>query len=79
VDNLSLEISYYNDEENLMKKIILKNRLTGAIPPGESRKYKIRLNGNVVNERNAEYPYLQWGDVNEFDVKVVNVKLGRRP
>jgi hypothetical protein len=78
VDNANLEISYYGKEGYLIKKVLLKNKLNCPIPPGASQTYKIRLNRHVVNTRNEEYPYSQWSDVGEFDVKVQDVRLGRK-
>jgi len=78
ITNLNLEVSYYDAEGYTVKRVILKDRLTEAIPPGEARKYKIRLNGDVFNERNEEYPYSQRGEVDDFDVKILNVKFGRK-
>lgn len=78
IANLDLEVSYYDTEGYPMKKVILKNKLTEVIPSGEARKYKIRLNGDVFNDRNEEYPFSRSAEVGEFDVKVLNVKLARK-
>ncbi len=78
IANLNFEVSYYDTEGYPMKKVVLKNKLTEAIPPGEARKYKIRLNGDVFNDRNEEYPFSRSGDVGEFDVKILNVKFARK-
>ena len=77
IANLDLEVSYYDKDDYLLKKVVLKNKLTESIPSGEARRYKIALNGDVFNERNEEYPYLRSSDVGEFDVKVLNVKFSR--
>ena len=71
IANLNLEISYYDINGHPIKKVVLKNRLAGAIPSGETRKYKILLNGDVFNDRYEEYPYSRRGDVEEFDVKIL--------
>jgi hypothetical protein len=75
VSNVTFEISYYGKEGYLIKKSRIKNALNDAIPAREMRKYKVRLNGNVVNARNEQYPYSQQDEVAEFDVKIVSVKL----
>ena len=58
----------------MMKKAVIKNALNDAIPAHEIRKYKIRLNGDVVNARNEQYPYSQEERVGEFDLEIANVK-----
>lgn len=78
IANLNLEVSYYDTEGYPIKKVHLKNKLTEAIPAGESRKYKIRLSGDVFNDRNEEYPFSRSGDVGEFDIKISNVKFARK-
>ena len=78
IANLNFEIGYYDAEGCLIKRVVLKNKLTEAIPPGEARKYRIRLNGDVFNERNEEYPYSRSSEVNEFDVKILNIKFARK-
>lgn len=78
IANLDIEISYYDAGGELIKKVSLKNRLTENIPSGEARKCRIRLKGNVFNERYEEYPYSRHGEVERFDVKISNVKLGGR-
>jgi len=75
VVNLNFKISYYDVNGYVIKKVVLKNKLTEAIPPGEARKYRIRLNCDVFNERNEEYPYSQRYEVDDFDVKILNVKF----
>lgn len=77
IANLNFRITYYDAKGYTIKKVVLKNKLTEAIPPGESRKYKIRLNYNVFNERNAEYPYSQRADVDDFDIEILHVKFSR--
>ena len=75
VSNVALEISYYGKEGYLIKRAIIKNALNDTIPAREIRKYKVRLNGNVVNVRNEQYPYSQEDEVGEFDLKITNVKF----
>ena len=75
ISNLTFEISYYETGGYLIKRAIIKNALTETIPKGEARKYKIRLNGDVMNTKNEQYPYSQHDKVSEFDVKIVSVKL----
>ena len=78
VSNVTFEIIYYGEEGYLIKKAIIKNALNDAMPAGETRKYKVRLNGDVVNARNEQYPYSQQDEVDEFDIKIRNVKLASR-
>jgi hypothetical protein len=78
VSNLTFEISYYDDEDYLIKKAVVKNALIEAIPKGETRKYKIRLNGDVVNTEHEQYPYSQHAKVNGFDIKIMSVKLASK-
>ena len=75
VSNVTFEIIYYGEEGYLIKKAIIKNALNDAIPPHEIRKYRVRLNGDVVNARNEQYPYSQEDEVGEFDLKITNVKF----
>jgi hypothetical protein len=78
VANLNFKITYYDEKGYVIKKVVLKNKLTDAIPPGEARKYKIRLNCDVFNERNEEYPYSERYEVDDFDVKILSVKFARK-
>ena len=78
VANLNLEVTYYDADGYLIKRSVLKNKLTEEIPPGEIRKYKIRLRGDVVNVKHEEYPYSQQDKVGEFDVMVASVKFARK-
>ena len=79
IANLNFKISYYDTKGYLIRGVVLKNKLTEAIPPGKARKYKIRLNCDVFNERNEEYPYSQRDEIDNFDVKILNVKFARKP
>jgi len=78
VSNVAFEISYYGKEGYLIKKAVVKNALNDAIPAREIRKYRVRLNGDVVNIRNEQYPYSQEEEVDEFDVKIANIKFASR-
>ena len=78
IENLIFEIRYYDEEECLIKKAVIKNKLTEEISPKETKKYKIRLRGDVFNERNEEYPYTKGGEFDSFDVKILNVKFSRK-
>lgn len=78
IANLDFEISYYDKESYLIKKVVLKNKLTEAIPSGEARKYRIRLTGDVFNERHEKYPYSRSSEVDDFDMKILNVKFTRK-
>ena len=78
VSNIALEISYYGKEDYLIMKAVVKNALNDAIPARETRKYKVRLNGDVVNARNEQYPYSRQEEVAEFDIKIRNVKFAAR-
>ena len=77
ISNLDFEISYYDKDGYPIKKAVVKNALTEEIPKKESRRYKIRLKGNIVNIDNAQYPYAQQNEVSEFDIKVISVKFSR--
>lgn len=78
ISNLTLEITYYDSEGYLIKKSAVKNALTGAMPKGEERKYKIRLSGDIVDTEHEQYPYSQQDKVNGFDVKITGIKFGSR-
>lgn len=78
IDNLNFQINYYDAEECLIKKVVMKNKLTDILPAKGTKKYKVRLRGDVFNERNEEYPYSQKGDVDDFDVKILDVKFSKK-
>lgn len=78
ISNLTFEISYYDAEGYLIEKSVVKNALTKTISKGEVRKYKIRLNGDVVNIEHEQYPYSQHDKVNDFDIKIKSVKLASK-
>ena len=78
VSNATFGISYYGEGGYLIKDSVVKNALNAIIPAGETRKYKVRLNGDVVNERNAQYPYARQDEVAGFDVKILNVRSSLR-
>ena len=76
IKNANLEIIYYDADGNVVKKIVLRNRLTSSIPAGQTKEYKIRLKGDFVNERNEEYPYTERDSVEEFEVRVAHGGFG---
>lgn len=78
ISNATLGINYYGKGSYLIKKTVIKNALNNTMLAKETRKYKVRLNGNVFNARNEQYPYSQAGEVDEFEVKIINVKFGSR-
>ena len=78
VSNVTFEIIYYGKGGYLIKKAVIKNALNDLMPAGESRKYKVRLNGDVVNARNEQYPYSQQEEITEFDIKIISVNLSSR-
>lgn len=78
VSNVSFEIGYYGEGGYLIKRVTVKDALNDIIPGGETRKYKVRLNGDVVNVRNEQYPYSQGDVVAEFNIKITNVKFASR-
>ena len=78
ISNLNLEISYYGSDSYLIKRAVVKNALTEAIPKQESRKYKICLKGDVINPAHEQYPYSVRDKVSEFDVKVINVNFASK-
>ena len=75
VANLTFEISYYDPEGYLIEKAVVKNALTEIMPKREARKYKIRLSGDVINIEHEQYPYSQQSKVNDFDIKIINIKF----
>ena len=78
VANINFQIAYYDVDDCLIKKIILKNKFNDVIPSGKVRKYKIRLNCDVFNEKNEEFPYLRRDEVNSFEVKILNVRFAKK-
>lgn len=78
VSNLTFEVSYYDEGGYLIKKAVLKNALTEALPQGEDQKCKIRLKGDIVNIEHEQYPYSRSSNVHEFKVKITDVKLARK-
>ncbi len=77
VANLNLEIKYYDAENYVMQKAIVKNGLNEPVKQGETKKYKIRLKGDIVNIDRAQYPYERSNEVAAFTVNIINVKLAR--
>lgn len=75
VSNLNFELKYYDEDDNLIKKTIVKNALNRAILPGEAQKYKIRLKGSIVDIENAQYPYERSADICSFEADIINVRL----
>lgn len=75
IANADFVISYCDTKGYSIKKVVLKNRLNEAIPPGETRKYKIRLNYDVFNDRNEEYPYSQRSEIGDVDIKILKVRF----
>ena len=78
ISNLTFKIDYYDTEGYLMKGVVLKNGLNGAIPKKSVRKYKIRLKGSAVDIEHEQYPYSQQSKVGEFDIKIMSVKLASK-
>jgi len=78
VANLTFEISYYDAEGYLLQKAVVKNALTDSLPKKETRKYRIRLNGDVINIEHEQYPYSQHDKVGDFDIKILKIKFGRK-
>ena len=78
ISNLTFEISYYDSEGYLIEKSVIKNALTKAMPKKEALKYKIRLNGDVMNTEHEQYPYSQLDKVKEFDIKIISVKFASK-
>lgn len=75
ISNLNFEVRYYDENDDLIKKTIVKNALNKAIPPGESQKYKIRLKGSIVDIENAQFPYERSASIDTFDVKIIDARL----
>lgn len=78
IANLTFEINYYDEDGYPIKKAVLKNALTEPIPQGEARKYKIRLKGDIVNIEREQYPFSMASSVDDFKVKIIDVKLARK-
>ncbi|MDD5423251.1 MAG: hypothetical protein PHT32_07540 [Candidatus Omnitrophica bacterium] len=77
ISNMTLKIGYFGEGDYLIHKTIVKNALNNILPKGETRKYKIRLRGDFNNERNEQYPYSRSAEINDFDIKIINVKIAR--
>jgi len=75
ISNVTFAINYFDTEGYSLKKVVVKNALTEAIPKRETRKYKIRLKGDVVNIEREQYPYSMQGKVGEFDIKIISAKV----
>ena len=78
ISNLALQIIYYDNDDNVIHKAVIKNALNKPISPGETQKYKIRLRNDFVNVRNEQFPYDRANEINEYDVNIMNVKLAKR-
>jgi len=78
ISNLTLEIKYCDVGGNEMERAVLKNALTEPLPAGESRKYKIRLKGDVVYSRSAQYPYSRANEVDDFDIKITKINFAKK-
>ena len=78
IANLNFEMRYNDADGYLIEKAVLKNALTETIPPGETRKYKIRLKGDIVNIEHEQYPYAHSNKVNDFHVTIKDVKFARK-
>jgi len=78
VSKLNFEVRYYDEEDYLIQKAIVKNTLNEAVPPGETGKYRIRLKGDIVNIDNEQYPYDQASRVARYDVKIIKVGFAYR-
>ena len=75
ISNLNFELKYYDKDDNLIKRAIVKNTLNKAIMPGESQKYKIRLKGSIIDIEHAQYPYERSADIDTFDAKIIHARL----
>lgn len=75
VSFLAFEIKYYDEETYLIKKAVIKYKLSEIMEGGETRKYKIRLKGDIINLTNAEYPYAQSNEVDSYDLNIINAKF----
>lgn len=78
ISNLNFEISYYDKDNYLVKKCVIKNALNEALGQGENKKYKICLNGDVFNIEHEQYPYSQSDEVNDFKIRIISVKFARK-
>lgn len=78
ISNLNFQVKYYDEEDYLIQKAIVKNGLNEDLPPGEIRKYKMRLKGDIVSIANAQYPYERSNEVSRLDVSVISVKFSAK-
>lgn len=78
VANLTLEISYFDEEGFPINKAVIKNALYEPIGPGQTKKYKIKLKGRGFNDNSDQYPYSYKYSVGSFDVKVLSVQPSRK-
>jgi hypothetical protein len=78
ISELTFGINYYEAEGYMIKKVTVKNKLIEILPKGESRRYKIRLKGDVVNMENEEYPFSKQNKVSEFDIKITGIKFASK-
>lgn len=75
VSYLAFEVKYYEEGDYLIKKTIVKYKLSEVMEGGQTQKYKIRLKGDIVNLTFAQYPYAQANKVDSYDLKIVDAKF----
>jgi hypothetical protein len=73
VNNLTLNVSYYTSDGNLILKTVIEDPLYDTLPVGEERKYKIPL-GRGFKSNGAQYPYDQHGTLHHFKVEIAATK-----
>lgn len=78
VSNITFQVSYYDKDGCLIKKAVVKNALNDPLPVAETRKYRIKLKGDVVNIEQEQYPFSQSDRVSDYNVKILSVKLAAK-
>ena len=74
IANLTVDISYYGENDVIVHKIRVKDILNEPIPAGKTKEYDLRLKGGFFNIANEQYPYSRQDKISDFDVKIVAVK-----
>lgn len=75
VSLLIFEVKYYDEEDYLMSRTIVQYKLDEIMAGGETRKYKIRLKGDIVHLTFAQYPYSRSNEVDSYDLNIINAKF----
>ena len=74
VSNITIELKYYNKEDLVIHKRIIKNALKEPILPGGTKEYYIRLRRDYINKENEQFPYSSQEKLGDFDVKIISAR-----